>query len=85
MDLGTNIINFSNNADYLNLNTSLNKNYVAPHASAYGSYRFSKTKNIWINYNYNYDVPSARQILPVEDLANPLNTFVGNPNLELEL
>ncbi len=83
LDLGTNIINFSNNADYLSLNTTLNKNYVAPHASAYGSYRFSKTKNIWLNYNYNYDVPSARQILPVEDLANPLNTYIGNSNLEL--
>jgi hypothetical protein len=28
-------------------------------------------------------LPSAREILPVEDLANPLNTYIGNPNLDL--
>ena len=83
LNLGTNIINFANDADYLNLNTTLNKNYVTPHLNAYGSYRFSKTKNLWVNYNYNYDLPNAKQILPVEDLANPLNTYIGNPNLDL--
>jgi len=82
-NFGTNVINFNNDADYLNLNTALNKNFVAPYVNAYGNIKFSKTKNIWINYNYNYDLPSAREILPVEDLANPLNTYIGNPNLDL--
>jgi len=82
-NFGTSVINFSNDATYLSLNTSLDKNYVAPYINAYGNFRFTKTKNIWINYNYGYDLPSARQILPVEDLANPLNTYIGNPNLNL--
>lgn len=82
-NFGTNIINFRNDADYLSVNTSLNKNFIAPYVNAYGNIKFSKTKNLWINYNYNYDLPSAKQILPVEDLANPLNTYIGNPNLDL--
>lgn len=82
-NFGTSFINFNNNGEYLGLNSSLDKNYVAPYVNAYGNYRFSKTKNIWVNYNYGYDLPSARQILPIEDLANPLNTYIGNPNLSL--
>jgi hypothetical protein len=49
----------------------------------YGGYRFSKSKNLWVNYNYEYSLPSARQLLPVEDLANPLNTIIGNSNLDI--
>ncbi|MEC4004715.1 outer membrane beta-barrel protein [Flavobacterium sp. SUN052] len=83
LNMGTTIINFNNDATYLNVNSGLNKNYVIPSLRAYGGYRFSKSKNIWFNYNYNYDLPSAKQLLPMEDLANPLNTYVGNPNLDL--
>ncbi|MEO0037023.1 MAG: hypothetical protein RIQ59_234 [Bacteroidota bacterium] len=83
VNLGTNIINFDNDASYLNINSTLNKEFILPYANAYGNYRFTKTKNLWINYNYSYSLPSARQILPIEDLANPLNTYVGNPNLDL--
>ncbi|MBY0485761.1 MAG: outer membrane beta-barrel family protein [Flavobacteriaceae bacterium] len=83
VNAGTTIINFDNDSDYLNVKTNLNKDFVLPYVSAYGGYRFSKSKNIWINYNYSYSLPSAKQVLPVEDLANPLNTFIGNPNLDL--
>jgi hypothetical protein len=80
---GTTIINFDNDSDYLNVKTNLNKDYILPYVSGYGNYKFSKSKNIWVNYNYSYSLPSAKQILPIEDLANPLNTFLGNPNLDL--
>ncbi|MFZ4106979.1 outer membrane beta-barrel protein, partial [Flavobacterium sp.] len=83
-NLGTNIINFNNDATYLNVNSTLNKQFILPYMSAYGNYRFTKTKNLWINYNYSYDLPTARQLLPIEDLANPLNTYIGNPNLDLD-
>ncbi|WP_395061689.1 outer membrane beta-barrel protein [Flavobacterium sp.] len=83
LNAGTTIINFENDVDYLNVKTSLNKDYVLPYINAYGGYRFSKTKNLWINYNYTYSLPTAKQVLPVENLANPLNTFIGNPNLDL--
>ena len=81
--MGTNIIRYNNDADYLNLNTSMNKTYLSPNVHAYGKYNFSKTKNIWLSYNYDYDLPNAKQLIPIEDLSSPLNTFIGNPNLEL--
>jgi hypothetical protein len=83
VNMGTNIINFNNDANYLNVNSTLNKNYLIPSIRAYGGYRFTKSRNIWFNYNYDYNLPSAKQLLPIEDLANPLNTFIGNSDLDL--
>src|SRR5690606_47945 len=31
---------------------------------------------------YNVSFPSPRQVLPVIDISNPLNTVVGNPDLD---
>jgi hypothetical protein len=83
LNLGTTFIKYDNTGDYLNTVTTLNKEYVLPYVNGYGSYSFSKTKNLYVNYNYSYNLPSARQILPIEDLADPLNTYIGNPNLDL--
>ena len=83
LNVGTTLINFDNDSEYLNVKTSLEKEFVLPYINTYANYRFSKSKNLWINYNYSYTLPTARQILPVEDLANPLNTIIGNPNLDL--
>jgi len=81
VNLGSAITQFDNHSLYLGNTVDLNKNYVLPYTSIYGGYNFTKTKHFWINYNYNVDFPSASQILPVEDLANPLNTYKGNANL----
>jgi hypothetical protein len=83
MNLGTNVIKFDNNSDYLDTKTSLSKDYLLPYVSASFNYRFTKTKSIWLSYNYDYDMPSASQILPIEDLSNPLNTVIGNENIDL--
>ena len=83
LDLGTSLIRSNYDSDYLNTRNSLNKNFILPYINSYGNYRFSKSKNIWFNYNYRYDLPTAKQVLPVEDLSDPLNTYIGNPNLEL--
>lgn len=83
LNAGTAIINFDANSNYLSAQTNYQKEYLLPYVSMYGNFRFTKTRNIWLNYNYSYDLPSARQVLPVEDLANPLNTLIGNPNLDL--
>jgi hypothetical protein len=79
--LGTDITQFDNSSLYLGTMTNLNKEYVLPSINFYGGYNFTKSKSIWSNYGYNVDFPSANQILPVENLANPLNTFIGNANL----
>jgi len=34
-----------------------------------------------MNYEFKMEVPTAEQVLPIENLANPLNTVIGNENL----
>lgn len=83
IELGTTSINNVNNSDYLGIDTRLDKNFMLPKANFYGSYKFSKSKNIWFNYYLNYNVPSATQLLPIENLSNPLNTITGNADLNI--
>lgn len=80
-NLGFDLVNFENQSNYLGIRTDLNKNYVFPNASAYLSYNFSEKKSLYFNYDYDVQLPSAEQILPIENLSNPLNTIRGNGNL----
>ncbi|GLB52800.1 collagen-binding protein [Neptunitalea chrysea] len=82
IDLGADIVSFKNNSRYLGVNTDLDKNYVFPNLSAHLNYRMDKSKSIWSRYRYNVSLPSAQQILPVENLSNTLNTVVGNGDLQ---
>lgn len=80
---GTNIAQFDNNSLYLGNTTVLNKNYIFPYIDTYANIKLGKSKSIWTSYEYSVVFPEAKQLLPVENLANPLNTFIGNPNLDL--
>ena len=80
---GTNIAQFDNQSLYLGNTTRLSKNYIFPYADAYANIRFGKSKSIWTSYEYSVIFPKASQLLPVENLANPLNTYIGNPNIDL--
>jgi len=80
---GTAISQFDNHSFYLGNTTDLNKNYAIPFGNMYLNYKFNKSKQIWVNYNFEFDFPTASQVVPVLDLANPLNTFKGNPDLDL--
>ena len=80
---GTNIVQFENFSNYLGTAFQLNKEYFFPFAQANFSYKLAKSKNLWLNYDYQVNMPRANQLLPVENIANPLNTFVGNPNIDL--
>lgn len=80
---GTAVIDFDANSYYVGIKTNLTKNYALPFANLSLSCNFTKTKRIWVSYNYEFDLPSASQLMPVTDLANPLNTTKGNPNLDL--
>jgi len=78
---GPEFVTFKNESDYLAVNTRLNKNYVFPKASANLNYTIRKGKSIYANYNFRMELPLANQFLPVENLSNPLNTIVGNGEL----
>lgn len=81
MSAGTSITQFGNQSLYLDKKVDLNKNYALPFTTAQLSYKFGKSMSIWSNYNYRVEFPTANQVLPVADLSNPLNSMIGNPNL----
>ena len=81
---GTSILNNNNEAQYLGAKSKISRDYMLPYVYFYGGYRFTKSKGIYLYYNYRNTLPTARQVIPIEDLANPLNTFIGNPNLNVE-
>jgi outer membrane beta-barrel protein/carboxypeptidase-like protein len=83
LSAGTTITGMENFALYLGNKSVLNKTYIFPYITAYGSYRFSKSKGLWTNYEYQAGFPTALQLLPIENLADPLNTYIGNPNLDM--
>ncbi|AVR44332.1 TonB-dependent receptor [Christiangramia fulva] len=45
-------------------------------------YNPERSRGIYLGYSTSADVPSIRQLQPVEDRTNPLNIVVGNPELE---
>jgi len=47
-------------------------------------YNFTSTKNLYLNYETNVIEPSLTQLQPIVDNTNPLNIYVGNPNLKPE-
>lgn len=81
--LGTYFVESDNYSDYLSTKTNLSKNYALPEGNLNINYYFSKTKNLRAYYYRQYSLPSAQQILPVANLSNPLNTIVGNSNLDI--
>lgn len=83
LNAGSNIINMDNTSLYLGNKTNLERNYVTPNYSGSLRYKISKSKSFSLRYNYRENLPSAVQLLPVENLANPLNTIIGNPDLDL--
>lgn len=52
---------------------------VAPFARF--RYKFTKTRNIAIDYRMRSSQPSIAQLQPVADKSNPLNIVIGNPDL----
>ncbi|UJH92302.1 outer membrane beta-barrel family protein [Antarcticibacterium sp. 1MA-6-2] len=44
-------------------------------------YEISRSKSVYLNYNSDAGIPSINQLQPVVNLTNPLNVFIGNPDL----
>ena len=50
--------------------------------NGYVSITLGKSKSIYSYYSYEVNLPTANQILPFQNLGNPLNTIVGNADLK---
>lgn len=77
------IVQYDNHSNYLNQSTDLNKKYILPELSGQIRYHMDRSKVLTTRYNYSVSLPSSNQLLPIANLANPLNTIIGNPNLKL--
>lgn len=82
VNLGTAITKFEINSLHLGNKFNQAKDYVMPSASVWMNYRFTKSKSVWVSYNYEFEFPMTNAVSPVVDYSNPLNTSVGNPNLD---
>jgi len=81
LNASTSIVDFDNHSLYLNKITDLNQNYFLPNAGAQLRYRLDRSKFFTLRYDHSNNLPSSSQLMPVANLANPLNTIIGNPNL----
>jgi hypothetical protein len=82
LNSSTAIVDFDNYSLYLNNNTDLNQKYILPYGSTQIRYTIDKGKGLTMRYEYSKSLPSSREVLPVANLSNPLNSVIGNPNLD---
>ena len=83
LNTNTSVVNFDNHSLYLNNSTDLNQQYVLPYGRAQIRYKLDRSKFFTMRYDYSNSLPSSAQLLPVVNLSNPLNTIIGNPDLNV--
>ena len=81
LNSSTSIVDFDNHSLYLGKTTDLNQKYVLPFGRAQIRYKLDRSKFFTLRYDYSNTLPSSTQLMPVGNLSNPLNTIIGNPNL----
>ncbi|WP_397361926.1 outer membrane beta-barrel protein [Olleya sp. R77988] len=70
------------NQDGLRPQFDVERDFKATELSSRFNYRFSKKAQVYASYRLTNQTPSLRQLQAFEDVSNPLNTVIGNPNLE---
>lgn len=82
INFGPELIRFDATSNYLNVRINRNKTYIFPRVKGYISHKIGKSKSIYSFYDFGTELPQANQVLPIENLSNPLSTFVGNDELK---
>lgn len=70
------------NQDGLRPQFNVERDFNAIEVRSNFNYRFSKKASIYASYRLTNRPPALRQMQAFEDVSNPLNTVIGNPNLE---
>ena len=70
------------NQDFLRPNLSLARDFEAVEIRSSYRYRFSRKSSLRFGYNLSNNSPNLSQLQPFADVSDPLNTVIGNPNLE---
>ncbi|RZJ50409.1 MAG: TonB-dependent receptor, partial [Flavobacterium sp.] len=79
---GTSVVRTENHGLYLKETTDLNKNYFIPNGQIHASYKLSKSKILFLDYERRFTIPTENQVLAIVNLDNPLVVRTGNPNLK---
>jgi outer membrane receptor protein involved in Fe transport len=66
----------------LTLGTITHYNFVNFIPRANYTYKFKQSESIRINYNGSTNAPSLEQLQPTRVNTDPLNIYIGNPNLK---
>jgi len=69
------------NKDGLRPELDIERDFDLPNADASITLRPTKQSNASLRYNLRNSAPSLNQLRPFENIDDPLNTIVGNPNL----
>lgn len=72
------------NNDKLRPEFTIERDFEAVELRSRFRYRFSPQSSLSMGYNLNNNPPELSQLQAFTDVSNPLNTVVGNPNLEPE-
>lgn len=84
--LRLNFTNSFNNDDLEQQNNDtkeqFSRNFFTYNPSLGGGYSFTKSKQLWFNYNGRNQLPSLNQIQPILDNSDQLNRYLGNENLK---
>lgn len=70
------------NTDLLRPELNIKRKFEAAELNAYLRYKFSPKASFWSSYRLNNQPPQLRQLQAFENVSDPLNTVVGNPDLE---
>ena len=79
---GVNVANFDAKALYMSNQYNEDRRFVSPYVNTNFRYSFTRSKSFNVRYNFNVTNPTATQILPYERLNDPLNTYIGNADLD---
>lgn len=70
------------NSDFLRSNLNLERDFEAIEIRSNFRYRFSRSSSLRFGYNLSNNAPNLTQLQPFQDVTDPLNTVIGNPELE---
>ncbi|WP_424493196.1 outer membrane beta-barrel protein [Salinimicrobium sp. GXAS 041] len=80
--LNVGLLNTSLKTENFIAETSLDKNYNNLYVSSNVRYEIKRGSSLYLYYRNDTDIPSVRQLQPVEDITNPTNIIIGNPDLD---
>lgn len=69
--------------DLILTDTEINQQYTNFLPNLRFNYSFTSTKNLRFDYETRVNEPTIQQLQPIIDNSNPLNIYVGNPDLDV--